>query len=636
MPDVFGIGTSALLSLQRAIAVTGQNITNVNTEGYSRQDVTFAATRPQELGVGFIGTGVEIQSITRNVDEFLNVDAQERTSLATGAQTLADLLGRANAILGGSETSLSPALDGFFAAVQDVANNPGSLPERQVLIGQGRVLSDRFVNIDDRLSTFNQEITRRITDTVGEINALIDGIADLNAEVQRTNGSNRTPNDILDARDQSILRLSELIGITTVQQSDGSTNVFVGNGQALVVGSRTTSLQAFNDPADISRVNVGVAGVSVPTDLSSFFKGGELGAVLEFRTGTVDTARAQLGLIAVSISELVNSQQALGLDLNGDAGVALFRPPEPLVGASILNAGSGVLDVSIGDVSQLTGARYTLRFDGTNYTVTNNNTNASVTGAGPSLTVDGIDITVTTAPAAGDIFTIDPVSQAAGLFEVEITDPRLIAAASPLRSSTSLTNAGAAQLADLTIAGTAGLPLAGPVTLTFDPDALGAGVPGFTVAGIAGGPIAYDPATDSAGIDVALGDLRFRLNGIPETGDSFRIENNLDGSGDNRNMLLLADLQSRQTLFGGTANFQDGYANLVGDIAVRGQQAESTAATEDALLQQALNAKTAVQGVNLDEEAAKLLQLQASYQAAARLISVADEVLQTFLAATRR
>ena len=300
------------------------------------------------------------------------------------------------------------------------------------------------------------------------------------------------------------------------------------------------------------------------------------------------------------------------------------------------NTGTGAVSAVLTDAAALTGDDYLLSYDGAGYTLTNARTGASSTGAGPTFAIDGVEITVSGAPAAGDSFLIAPVGQAANLFGAQISDPKAIAAASPLRSSTSLANGGNAALENLAVSDVGGLPLSGNITLTFNPDALGAGVPGYDVTGIAGGPIAYDPASDANGLQVALGDIGFTLRGVPAAGDVFTIENNLDGSGDNRNALALAALQTAGTLNGGTASYQDAYAGLLADVAVRTRQANNLAGTESALLEQAIAARDSVQGVNLDEEAANLIRYQQAYQAAAQVIAVADEVFQTLLNAPRR
>jgi len=624
--------------LQRAISTTGHNIANVNTEGYSRQRVEFAALEPQLSGAGFIGSGVTIAAITRSYDEYLAGDVLTRTSSATGATALGDLSGRVDDILANPETGLAPVLDQFFAALQDVANNPGSLPERQVLLGQAEVLADRFAYLSDRFQGLDQEANVRIDNSVREINSFAESIAEINEQIVRetARSGGLAPNDLLDTRDQLLNRLSEVIGVTTVEQDDGAVSVLVGNGQALVVGNSVTKLETFTDPFDVTRLNVGIAGLSVQTDIGRFLSGGELGAVLDFREQVLDGARSDLGLIATGLASTFNEQHALGLDLNGNLGGNFFIPLEPTVSESVSNTGAGSVTALISDAAVLTGDEYRLSYDGASYTLTNTGSNVSTSGPGPVFSIDGIEITVAGAPAAGDEFLISPVAQGANLFELAVSDPRAFAAASPLRSSTSLANGGSGVLENLSVSDVASLPLAGNIVLTFNPDALGAGVPGYDVTGIAGGPLAYDPVSDANGLDVTLGDINFTLRGEPAQGDSFTIENNTDGSGDNRNALALAALQTDRTLKGGSASYQDAYASLLADVAVSTRQAKSAASTESALLEQSISARDSAQGVNLDEEAANLIRYQQAYQAAAQVIAVADEVFQTLLNATSR
>lgn len=638
MADLLNIGTSALLSLQRALSTTGQNIANVNTAGYSRQRVNFATLPPEATGAGFLGTGVKVDSITRSYDQFLAQDVRSRSSSSAGFSTLSSLTSRIDSLLADPSVGIAPGIERFFGALQDVANNPGSIPERKVLLGEANELAGRFQTLDAQLRSLNSEVSQRITTTVSDINALASNIASLNEQVVRatTQSGGQPPNDLLDARDQAINRLAEKVGVTTVTQDDGAVNVLVGNGQALVVGFTASQLQTFRDPFDATRVNVGIAGLASSTDIGRFLSGGELGAALSFRGGVLDSTRNELGLLAAGIAATFNAQHSEGMDLNGQLGGNFFRPLQPAVSGSSGNTGSATVTAALADVGQLTGADYRLSFDGSQWTLRNQQTGATQTGAGPAFSIDGVDITISGTPAAGDSFLVQPVAQGANLFAVELTDAAAFAAASPVRSSTGSANLGDARLSSLAVDSVAGLPLAGAITLTFNPDALGAGVPGYDVAGSAGGPIAYDPATDSGGIAVTLGGLSFELAGTPAAGDTLSIANNTDGSGDNRNALALGALQTASILDGGTASYQDSYAGLVADVAVRSRQASAAADAEGTLLQQAISARDSVQGVNLDEEAADLLRFQQAYQAAAQVISVADTVFQTLLDATRR
>jgi flagellar hook-associated protein 1 FlgK len=636
--DILNIGVSALTSIQKAISTTGNNIANVNTEGYSRQQANFVTLQPQFLGGQYMGTGTTVSTIERSFDQYLQTGVNSRTSSFEGAQVSSELANRLDGLLADPAVGLAPALDSFFASLQDVANNPGSIPERQVLLGEAQALVERFNYLDSYVSDTSDEVNKRLELAVSDINSLSQSIADINKEISAAvaRAPGQSPNDLLDTRDSLVTELSAKVSVSTVPQPDGSLNVTIGNGQALVVGFTAQQLQTASDPNDPSQLLVGAASPSgLVTDLSQFLRGGELGALLDFRGDVLDSTRNQLGLLATAIVASFNEQHSLGVDLNGQPGGNFFSPLQAATIAQTGNSGLSSASTVIADVGGLTGDDYSVRYDGAQWTVTNLSTKVSQSGPGP-FTVDGLTINVAGAPVAGDVFSIQPTRQAAASITLALSQAEQIAAAGPLRSQGNLSNIGSAQLDNLTVTDASGLPLVGPVTLSFNPDALGAGIPGFDVTGIAGGPLAYDPVTEGSGKTFSLGGADFVINGTPEAGDEFVIDNNTGGSGDNRNALALGELQASRILFSGSASFQDSYSRTVADIGVYARQAQSSVATEGVLLEQSVAARNSVSGVNLDEEAANLIRFQQAYQAAAQMIAVADQVFQSLLNATRR
>lgn len=635
MTDILNVGTSALLSIQRAITTTGHNIANVNTEGYSRQRVNFATLPAQLNGGSYIGSGVKTDSIERYYDQFLTSEIRNRSTSQQGLQTYAELAGRMDQLLADPNVGLSPSLDGFFSALQDVSNNPGSIPERQVLLGQAEVLADRFHNLDSNFRSLGDEVNARINASVSDINSLARSIAELNRQVVSARAATKgaEPNDLLDSRDQLITELSRKIGVTTIEQSDGAINVMIGNGQALVVGFNAQSLQTFDNPFDSTQSLVGIAGTSI--DLSRFLSGGELGAALDFRSEILDPARSQLGLVAVGLAATFNEQHQLGVDLNGQLGGDFFLPLNAAHSYNPNNTGSASIDVNITNAAALTGNDYSVRYDGSQWVLTNLSSHVSQTGAGP-FTVDGLTVGISGTPANGDVFLIQPTLQGGALFGVALNRAEDFAAASPIRAQQVLTNIGSADIERINVTDTSGLPLASDVTLSFNPDALGAGIPGFEVSGIAGGPLAYNPTTESNGKALSLGGINFTVSGHPQMGDRLLIENNENGAGDNRNALTLSALQMENVLNNGTASYQDAYSRLIADVAVKTRQANAGAEAEKVLLDQAISARDSLSGVNLDEEAADLIRFQQAYQAAAQLISASDQMFQVLINATRR
>ena len=556
MANTLGIGTTALSALQRAISTTGQNIANVNTDGYSRQSVTFSARPAQDVGAGYLGSGVQVTSIDRAYNQFLANDVQQRTASSGYYSLYANAAERVDSMLGDPSTSITQAMDSFFASAEAVANSPTSLPERQVMLSNAETLVQRFDYIVGRVDDVTKEMNSQIAGAVSEINQLAGGIATLNEEIAKVSGrTGGLPNDLLDQRDALIVQLSSLVDTKTVAQDDGSLNVFIGRGQPLVTGSVAETLATQTDPdlgsTSIVTLSAFVAGSS---DVSDFLTGGKLGAALTVTDEVVNPTRRELNLLAVGFAETVNAIQEGGDDLQGVNGTALFTETEgvvktaPSVDDSTANSGNAAVTFTVTDAKLLTGDSYRVDYTATGVNLRNLTTDAVTTlGASPA-TVDGVQITYTAQVATGgaganqgDAFIVDPVFQASRFFEVKIDDPAKIAAAS---------NGGAA--------------------------------------------------------------------------------------GNNSNMLAMIELRDQSLLKGSTATYGEVYNNLLSDVAVRTQRAQSSADTETSLLSSALDRQSSLQGVNLDEEAANLVRYQQAYQAAAQIVAVANEVFDTLLRATSR
>jgi flagellar hook-associated protein 1 FlgK len=633
------MGSSSLLSLQKALSTVGHNIANVNTEGYSRQTVHFGASNPQSFGFGYIGQGAEVQSVERSFNQFLTSQVQSFTANQSKYEAFVEFSSRVDNLLANSENSLNTSLQKFFSAFADVAANPSTLPERQVLIGEANNLIDRQQNFSQLLQSLNQEVNSEMRFAVAEINGLADSIGTLNREITSATSSGKSspPNDLLDQRDRLIKQLSQNISVTTTEQDDGALNVFIGRGQALVVGSQSTHLQTQPNPYDSSRLEVGIAGQLNVNGNSQFIRGGKLQGLIDFRNRVLLPAQSQLGLVALGLSETINTQHQMGMDLNSELGGEFFQSVAIEIAGNIGNAGTAAPAATLTDVSELRASDYSLVYDGVEWQFTRLSDNSSVSGVG-SLSLDGINLDLSSGTAvAGDSFILNPARTAAANFSLAITDPRKIAAASPVIANTSIANTGVAVLSNLTIDSNNSLPLTSPVSLTFNPDALGAGVPGFDVDGGPGGTLAYDPASESTGKNFnfsALG-LSFTISDTPKAGDSFTLSHNGGASGDNRNAISIGELQFQSILNGGKDSYQEFYGSMVAQVGVNHRQGLDSLTVETSLLQQAQNYRDSASGVNLDEEAANLLRYQQAYQASAQLVKIANELFQTLINSIR-
>ncbi len=647
--DILGIGISGLLAFQRALATAGHNIANANTEGYSRQRVEFGTRAPQYAANGYIGTGVQVDSVRRLYDAFLNQQVRSHTSSYQRYERYYALAAQVDNLLADSQGGLNTALREFFDAVHDLADNPASGGARQVVLSQAEALAERFHVMDERLDSLDRDINAQIRTAVGEIERLAVQIADLNRQIATLPGQGADPpaNDLLDERERLVTRLAEYVAVTTVSQDNGALNVFIGSGQALVIGDRVQSLSITANEYEASRYEIGYAVGGTSVNITNQLAGaGTLGAALAIRAEVLDPVRNALGRIAIGLAATFNAQHALGLDLDGNLGGMFFssiNASSPVVSASRNNTGTGVVSATVTDAAALTASDYLLERSGATYTLTRLSdgtvTTLSTFPGGPEE-VDGITLSLSSGVIApGDRFLIRPTRSAAGDFDVYLSDPRAIAAAAPLIASSAAANTGSGKLTSVAVTSASALPLfAGNGTITLSYDSANQR---FAVTDSSGlvGYVSYDPSTDS-GTELTLpGALNFitvQVTGTPSSGDSFTIADNTNGEADNRNALRLAGLESERRLAGATASYAELYGQLVADVGTRTQTADTGRQAQQLLLNQAVAAREAVSGVNLDEEAADLVRLQQAYQAAAQVIAVADTLFQTLLYAVRR
>jgi len=451
---LLGTAASGLQAFQRAISVAGHNISNANTEGYTRQRIELGTRPPSFTGQGYIGNGVKIESIERVFDEFVVERLRNTTSSSSQFETFALFSERVSNLLGDPDAGLSSGLETFFNAVQTVADDPSSIPARQLLLAEADALVGRFQNLDSQLDSFRTELNGGLTNMVAEINSLTSAIAEANRNIvdASNQGSAEAPNDLLDKRDNLINRLSELVSVRTVEQDNGALNVFVGTGQSLVTGFLPSQLQVVPNDFDAQRPEIAVTGAGISTVITSSLTGGKLGATLDFRDQVLDPAQNGLGRIAVTLGTEFNQQHALGMDLDGAAGTNFFGVATPVVGANLNNTGSATVAASFDatNIDELTTDDYVLSYDGAAWALSRSSDGLSVpmTGAGPYF-ANGLQIDISGAAAAGDRFLIQPTRSGAADVAVTVTNARQVAAAAAAGSPAPGDNSNALLLADL-------------------------------------------------------------------------------------------------------------------------------------------------------------------------------------------
>ncbi|MFN7425840.1 MAG: flagellar hook-associated protein FlgK [bacterium] len=630
--SVLNIGLTALNAAQAGLVTTGHNISNAGTAGYHRQRIDSSPQVPQFSGGGFFGRGVNVDNVRRAYSEVLDRQAQLAQTQASFYDKYAAQVNQINNLVADPAAGLSPAMQQFFRAVQDVAASPGTTTSRQALLSGSGALVSRFAALDQRLTDLRSGVNIELSGTIGSINTIASQIATLNGKIGSLSGNGTIqPNDLLDQRDNLVMELNKLVSAQVIRQSDGGYNVTIGTGQALVVGEAALTLAAVPNPDDPRRLDVGYqfTGAPVPIDSRSI-TGGSLGALLQFRSESLDAAQNALGRIAIGLGETFNAQHRLGQDLNGAAGGDFFAVGSPAVTPA--SGTTATIGASIVDVSALTLSDYRVSFSGTAYTVTRLSDDVS---SGPFATlpqtVDGVTLAAGAGtPAAGNSWLVQPTRFGARDLGLAFGDPSLIAAAAPVRSQATVSNLGSATIEAPVVDASSQPPLnaalSNTVTITFNSPPTTFNVVDNTAATTLASNVTF-----TAGMTISYNGWSTRLAGRPEAADTLVVQANTGGRTDNRNALLLAGLQSIPGLDGGASTYQTAYSAMVGSIGAIASEVKVTGTALTGILKETKAAQQSLSGVNLEEEAANLIRFQQAYQAASKLISVSAKLFDSIL-----
>lgn len=568
---LISIAMTGINAAQAGLLTTSNNISNLSTEGYTRQRTIQASNPTVMTGAGGIGQGVHVVTVQRMFSQALTTQVLNAQTNVSALDTYYAQVTQIDNMLADKTAGLTPLMQKFFDAAQSVAANPSSVSARQSMVSAAETMTTGYRSIYERLTEIDDGVNAQIKNTVGQINTYTAQIADLNDKIISAAALGGQPaNDLYDKRDKLVADLNELVKVTVTSNDNGSYNVFVGSGQQLVVGSQVTKMSAESASADTSRTVVGLVGATgkVQELPESLINGGKLGGLLSFRREALDSSFNQLGLMAAAFTQTFNAQHAQGQDLLGNVNGStnfisqFFSVGAPAVIPNTNNAtGSPTVSITLDSVSNngtnyysnLTASDYQLSFQSGMLTLTRLSDNtawfgASLVAINAQLAADpqGFSLSATGGGFAdGDSYLIQPTRDAARLFTLDsrvAADPRLIAA---------------------------GLPAGG------------------------------------------------------------------SGPEDGRNIVKLGNLQTQDTMLGGKATYQDNYASFVNDIGNKTASAETSSVAQTSLLNQAIAAREAVSGVNSDEEAAKLIEYQQAYQASAKVLQVASQLFDTLLSIGR-
>jgi flagellar hook-associated protein 1 FlgK len=661
---LMSIGMRAMFANYSSMQTTGHNIANAQTPGYSRQTVQLQTSGGQSTGAGFFGKGVDVVTVQRASDAFLTTQSQVASSMASMDSARSSNLQQLETVFPPGDNGVGAAVGSFMNSYVDLANSPSDASARQVILADAAEVADRFATAGGQLDRLQNGITADLRNSVAQVNQMASQVAKLNSDIAAVRGSSQSPNDLLDQRDQLVKQMGNLIKVSTITAGDGTMGVFIAGGQRLVLGAEAQQLAVTPDPANTGRSVISISDSGITHELSTdLLVGGSISGLLKYQNEDLVSARNQLGQMAASVAARVNQVQSYGIDMGSPAGAgdAIFAVGGPIAIPNAHNSrdGSGgfasSVSLTVTDGSQLKASDYTLAADpanGGNFVVTRGSDGVKFSmapdggggfqftrqsdGAAMGGSIDGFQIAFNGTPGANDTFELEPVGRAAVSMQRVLDDPAGIAAASPMTAVMSVANKGTASVAGLNVVATSNDPtLTAAISFT---DA--SGNYAYTLTDASGNVAASGNATWTPGQPIKLNGFELSLNGVPDSGDTLSVDKTAHPGNNNGNALAMVALRDetfvgRDKQIDGT--LQDGetatdaYASVLANVGVRVQSAKTASTISSATSAQADTAVASKSGVNLDEEAGRLIQFQQGYQAAAKVLQVAQAIFDTLL-----
>jgi flagellar hook-associated protein 1 len=574
---IFSVGTSALVATQAMMDTTSHNIANVNTPGYSRQQVNLATQDSLYSGSGFLGRGVKMVSVTRTTNDFLVNEANLYASKDAGDSTRLSKLNQLERVLPVGEAGLGYAANQVLNAFSDVVNQPQDTSARQVALSRAQEFVNRANTAAAQMTQLQSGVVSDVKVTVDRINKLTTQISEVNDNIARYTGTGHDPNDLLDLRAQLIRDLNEQVQVNTVPADDGTVNVFMTGGQLLVLGTQVQTLRAVADPVDTAKARVALdTNGSYRILNEDQMGGGAIKGMLDFQDDDLDSVRTQLDSFVQSFANAVNAQQQLGLNIASTGTV-----PPPLF---------------------------------------------ADTGRAETI----------------NMFTLSPAD---------------LAAAAPMTASAPNTNAGTVAVTSLTMVSTyagSGAAASQPIRAVFDA-ANADGSINYHFVDKDGNPYkdttpsrVWNSPTDTSTRVITDADpatpgtpalFNIAITGVPKAGDVLDVAQTQFPESNNGNAIALLNIRdlSVASLDGGatTTTAASAYSQLIGSLGVMVQSGQTAADISATLKSDADQTLASTSGVNLDEEAARLIQYQQAYQASAKVLQIAQSIFDTLLQTAR-
>ncbi|MGM3174060.1 flagellar hook-associated protein FlgK [Dickeya lacustris] len=636
MANLINTAMSGLSAAQAALSTVSNNISNQAVTGYSRQDALLVQNNGTTTSAGYIGNGVNVVSINRDYNDFIAKQLRSAQTTSSATTSYYEQISKIDNLLSSSSSSLSATLQDFFKNLQNLTSNSGDSSVRQTVLGKASSLVNQFKVTDQYLRDMDSNINGEITITVSQVNTYAKQIADINDQIIRLKGANNgaEPNDLLDQRDVLVNELNKLVGVDVAVQDGNVYNISLKNGLNLVQGKSYNTLVASVSSTDPTRTTVSyndaIAGQSEVNE--NVITGGALGGLLNFRSTTLDSARNQLGQIALAFADAFNQQHRSGFDLNNAQGGDFFGIGSSVTLKSAQNTSSAEV------FSSYINNTYSMQYNGSSWNVTRaDGTTATATLSGSALKFDGFSIDISGSAASGDTFSfkVTPGSSA-----IKQTAPSSTSAASLTRNDSNYIKAS-----DYTV------KFVGPASSDWSITRLSDGADLSSSA-------TYTAASGSTPASLIFDGMKLDISGTPASKDVFTVKGVRDvvidmsvkvtdsskiaaagssltsangGVSDNTNAKALLNLQTVRVVEN-KSSVSQAYAGLVGDIGNKTSTAKVTDTSQKNVVKQLTVEQQSVSGVSLDEEYGDLIRYQQYYMANAKVIQTASSVFDALLA----
>ena len=619
--DLLNLGSQSVLTAQRQLNTTGHNISNVNTEGYSRQSVIQGTNMPRQYGGETYGMGVHVEKVRRSWDQFavneLNVST---TNYAHKVDDEANLEMLSNMLSSVASKKIPENLNEWFDAVKSLADSPNDVGARTVVLAKANLITQNLNDFHETVRRQSDVTNKKLDLGIERVNQLALEIRDLHRLMMRTPGPH---NDLMDTHEKLIAELSEYTKVTVTPRKNAEDfNFHIGNGHTLVSGTEASELKMIDGYPDVHQRRLAMIEGKGIKAITTKDIDGKIGAMLTMRDEKIPQLMDELGKLATSFSYEVNSLQSQGLDLRGNIGGLMFTDVNSdfIAESRVVTSSNSKADLAvyIEDTSQLVGGQYSLQYVGGDYYVTRpSGEQFIVPVVDNAIALDGLRIDIRNGLEAGERVLIRPTRSGAAQMQMATNDPSDIAAQS-YEASTTFAQGSAqfsiAQAGDLR-----------EFEVIISPDGQQ-----FAVTDTKGNILLQPQAYPPSGAVTVQG-TSFELTGGALPNDKFTA-NLVPSEGDNGNLLKMQNIQTDKKLNDGESTILDIYHNLNTDVGL--QMSTASRLTDVSRLEKeaAQERVASISGVNLDEEAANMMKFQQAYMASSRIMQAANDTFNTILA----